>query len=438
MQWSNMISIILTLLVIDILVIAHESGHFLAARLLGVKVEKFSIGFGRALYSFTKGQTEYVIAMIPLGGYIKMKGEDPNQEDRSADSFLGKSWFKRSLIAFSGPFSNFIFALLLFILTFMIGQKIEDQNPIIGKITKAYQNEFHIKDNIKAVNGKKVTGWNDVALNASDKTPNSFLVERNNQIIQVKTPKIDKTVWFSDILPLVSAKVGDVTPGLPAYRAGLMPGDIILSIDSVKVKDWYDMRENIINKKGGNIELTVQRGKRIFHKTLDLDVNFLASDSKMIGITQYMPLQYTQKSTPLEAIRSGVITTVGFVALNYVAFYKLLSRPAEIKKNIGGPVMLVSMSQQSAKKGFGSILLFIAAISIILMIMNLLPIPILDGGHIFFCVIEGIRGKQLTLKTQMIFQQIGFTIIIFLMLYGFYSDISRLFIRALSLRNLNP
>jgi regulator of sigma E protease len=433
-----MISILLTLLVIGILVTVHEGGHFLTARMFGVRVEKFSIGFGRALYSFTKGQTEYVIAMIPLGGFVKMKGEDPDQEDKSPDSFLGKSWLQRSLIAFSGPLANLIFALIVLIITFMIGQTIDDQYPIIGKISKIYQNEFHISDRIMIVNNKKINGWNDVAMAANDKAQNTFLIKRQNKLVTVRTPSIAKTVWFEDILPQVSAKVGDVTPGMPAYRAGLMPGDIILTIDSVKVTDWYDMREKIINKKSGTVELSIQRSNKIFHKTLDLDVNVLEAGTKMIGIIQYMPLHYTQKSSPLEAIRNGTITTISFVVLSYAAFYKLLGQPSEIKKNIGGPVMLVSLSQQSAKRGFASVLMFIASISLILMIMNLLPIPILDGGNIFFNIIEGIRGKPLTLKTQMIFQQIGFTILLFLMIYAFYADVSRLFTRALSLRSFNP
>jgi regulator of sigma E protease len=433
-----MISVILTLFVISILVTVHEGGHFLTARMFGVRVEKFSIGFGKALYSFTKGQTEYVIAMIPLGGFVKMKGEDPDQEDRSSDSFLGKTWIQRSCIAFAGPFFNFMFAVLLFICTYMIGQAVDDQYPVIGKISKIYQNEFQINDRFMEVNHKKVNGWDDVALSTNDTAPNTFIVKRNDRLVTINTPKIQKITWFEDILPQVSTRIGEVTPGMPAYRAGLLPGDIILAVDNVKVNNWYDMREKIINQKAGTIDLTVLRGNIQFHKTLDLDVNVLAADTKMIGITQYMPLHYTQKYAPVESIRNGAVTTVSFIALYYVAFYKLLSKPSELKKNIGGPVMLVSMSQQSAKKGFTSVLMFIASISLILMIMNLLPIPILDGGNIFFNVIEGIRGKPLTLKTQMIFQQIGFTILIFLMIYGFYADISRLFGRALSLRGFNP
>ncbi len=433
-----MLSIILTLFIIGILVTVHEGGHFLAARLFKVRVEKFSIGFGPALYSFTKGQTEYVISMIPLGGFVKMKGDNPDLEDNSTDSFYGKSWIQRALIAFSGPFSNLIFALLIFILTFMIGQTIDDQYPVIGKISKTYMNEFHIADKITIVNDKQINGWDDVAIAASEQNPNTFIVKRDNQFVTVKTGKIAKTTWFTDILPYVPARIGDVTTGMPAYRAGLLSGDIILTIDSVKIHDWYDMREKIVNTKKSTVEMTIQRGNTIFKKTLDLDMNVLATDSKMIGITQYMPVHYTQHSSPLEAIRTGTLTTVGFVALNYVAFYKLLNRPSEIKKNIGGPVMLFSMSQQSAKKGFDSVLLFIASISIILMIMNLLPIPILDGGHIFFCIIEGIRGKPLTIKTQMLLQQIGFSILLFLMLYGFYADVSRLVGRALSLHSFHP
>ena len=155
--------------------------------------------------------------------------------------------------------------------------------------------------------------------------------------------------------------------------------------------------------------------------------------NKIIGITQKLPVKIEEKYSLFESLKYGSITTISFVALNYVTLYKLISKPSSLKANLGGPVMIYAMSKESAKKGLDSILAFIAAISIILMIMNLLPIPVLDGGHIFFCFIEGIFKKPLTLKTQLVLQRIGLYILLFLMLFAFFNDFYRLFSRNVSL-----
>lgn len=427
-----MINIIFAIVALGILITVHEGGHYLAAVLFGVKVEKFSIGFGPKLYSFHKFNTEFCISLIPLGGYVKMKGENPDEDVSGDDSYQEKAWWKRAVIAFSGPFMNFLFAILVFILSFAVGRTYEDNLPVIGKMEEPFK-QLKVNDRILAVNNNEILGWSQIIKHTQKNEDNSYKIERDGQIRRVQISDIDPQDWTSSILPLTPARIGEVAPGLPAYKAGLMEDDQIISINDKPVDDWYEMREAIKTSEKNTVRLVVKRDKRTFDKEIELETNII-DDSRIIGITQYLPVKSEEKYNMIESVGYGMITTVNFVAVNYSMLYKLIAHPEAIKANLGGPVMIYTMSQQSAKKGLYSILTFIAAISIILMIMNLLPIPILDGGHIFFCVIEGIQRKPLSRKVQIALQNIGIVLLLFLMLFAFWNDLSRIFTRNLSIK----
>ncbi len=429
-----MIDILITLLLLGILVLVHETGHFLVARRFGVTIEKFSIGFGTRLWGFTKNGTEYVISLIPLGGYVKMKGENPDENRKGEeDEFGSKTWWQRALIAFAGPFANLLFAFLLFMVSFLYGRDYTDQLPIISKVNKAYESYFNKGDRVISVNNKNVRGWSDIAQFTTNGS-NSYTINRNNEEISVEVPQITQTSWFTDLYPQVPAIIGEVTPGMPAYRAGMMDNDKVISIDGKPVGDWYEMRDLIANNKNKSIMIVIERNGRQVQKRIDLETNVLDNNnSKIIGIQQYMPIKMTERYNILESAKLSGISTITFVVANYVGLYKLIQKPSTLKDNIGGPVMMYSMSKQTTKKGFTTFLSFMAAISIILMIMNLLPIPILDGGHIFFCFLEGILRKPLSIKVQMVLQQIGFSFLLFLMIFAFYSDFSRVAKRQISI-----
>lgn len=426
-----MLTIIGALIALGILVTVHEAGHFMTARFFGVEIEKFSIGFGPKLISFKRHKTEYRISLIPFGGYLKMKGENPDEEiEDEENSFLTKKWWKRALIAFSGPFANFLFALFIFIISFAIGKSYEDHFPIVGisSISDFVQKD----DQILKVNNYEITSWSEIIkFTEADKT-NIYEIEREGEKLIFENSDIQSQTWMSEILPFAPAIIGEVYPGLPAYQAGLMEEDEILSVDGIQVKSWYEMRNLVKENVKNSLVFEIKRDGKIFEKSIELEANIL-TDSKMIGIVQWMPLKMKETFNLLESIELGTITTVSFVYLNYSALFKLLARPAEFRKNLGGPVMIYTMSQQTAKKGLDSILTFVAAISIMLMIMNLLPIPMLDGGHIFFCLIEGISQKPLSSKSQMAFQQIGFMILLMLMFFAFFNDFNRIFKRNISI-----
>ena len=429
-----MLSIIGALIALGILVIVHETGHFVVARIVGVEIEKFSIGFGPRLFSFKKGKTEYRISIIPLGGYIKMKGEKPDEEiDDDTGSYHSKSWWERALIAFAGPFANFLFALIIFISSFVIGRYYEDHLPVIGKVEPAYEQIFEKNDTILEINGHAVQGWSQIVQYSKQGEINSYIIEREGNQINLDLDGIEPETWYSEILPLSPSVIGEVAPGMAAYKAGLMAGDSILAVNGKKVNDWYDMRELITGSETDEITLTIKRGEQTFEKSLMLEENIL-QDNKIIGITQYLPVKIEERYNIVESVAYGSITTVNFVALNYVMLFKLVIKPKAIKSNLGGPIMIYTMSKQTINKGWNYILSFIGAISIILMIMNLLPIPVLDGGHIFFCFIEGIQKKPLSQRLQIAFQNIGIFILLFLMVFVFWNDISRIFTRNVSIQ----
>ena len=431
-----MYNIIGAIVALGVLVTVHEFGHFAAARIFGVEVEKFSIGFGPKLFGFTKGKTKYLISAIPMGGYLKMKGENPDEEVPDEEgSFQSKTWWQRSVIAFAGPFSNLLFALLMFILSFSIGRDFEDNLPIIGKITSENVLSLMVDDTILKVNGNEITGWNNIAEFIEEDNPNTLNILRNGAEVILSDFHSGKASWYSDILPKAEAIIGEVAPGMPAYRAGLKKNDKITAINEIPVSSWYEMRGVIQDAKDNDVKVQIQRDDTKFIKKIELEENLL-DGNRVIGITQYLPVEVHETYSISESVKYGTFMTVNFVYMYYQGLYKLLLKPSSLKSSLGGPVMIYTMSKQSASRGWDSILSFIAGISIILMVMNLLPIPVLDGGHIFFNFIEGIFRKPLPIRVQMIFQRAGFAVLLLLMFFAFFNDFSRIFKRSVSLKQI--
>jgi regulator of sigma E protease len=428
-----LLDIILALIALGILVTVHETGHFIAARLCGVTVQVFSIGFGKPIFKTVRKGIEYKIGWLPLGGYVKMKGENLEEDgEEEADSFQYTKWWKKIIIAVSGPVANLLLALLIFILTFMVPSKTEDQRPVIGKVSGDYSQVFQPGDSISVVNGKQVKGWYQFISSLNAGQANKIQLARDGRNITLTIPQQDIVVFSNAVMPFVPATIGEISPGMPAWRAGLKSGDQIISVDTVKVKDWYEMREKVTGSSGKSIFIVIRRGNSLLRKVIELEGNPMTEGQKMIGIVQAMPVSYMQSYPPLKAVEYGVKSTFGFIVFNYVGLYKIISRPETIKSSVGGPVMIYSLSSQSARKGWTSWILFVAAISLVLMIMNLLPIPVLDGGHIMFALVQGIIGRPIPRKIQILLQNVGVVLLLMLMAYAFYNDFTKVFARAVS------
>lgn len=426
------------ILALGLMITIHELGHFLVARAFGVGIEKFSIGFGAPIVEFERKGIKYRIAWIPLGGYVKMKGEDP--EDDSAEDvdpeelFSQKAWWKRAIIAFSGPFANLILGLLLFIIALMLPQKMEDISPVIFSAEGRWAEHFAAGDSLISVNGKETAGFNQFLISVYEAEESSLRYKRGEEVLSLQVSAAEKDSLLRSLKPEVSTRIGEVFSGMPAWRAGLKSGDVVLEVDSVAVSDWYDMRSRIISSPQGQVHLLLKRDEETFSRQINLEENIASDNGRMIGISQYLPITQTVMYGPLEAVQLGVLSTGNFIVMNYKGLYQLVKRPSQLKNNIGGPVLMASMSSEMGKKGAGTLILFFGSISLILMIMNLLPIPILDGGHIMFSIIEGIIGRPVPIPVQAFLQKIGFLLLIGLMVMAFYSDISKLVYRFISTR----
>jgi regulator of sigma E protease len=345
-----------TVIVLGILVFVHELGHFLLAKKLGVAVLKFSLGFGPKLIGKKIGETEYQIAAVPLGGFVKPLGEDPSEEMKEEDrprSLWAQPIWKRSLIIGAGPLFNFLLAAVLF-------------------------------------SGINLFG-----------------------------------------IPYYPAKIGEVSSGLPAEMAGLKKGDVVLSVNGERVTKWDDLSKIIRNSKGTDLLLEVKRDGEV----LEIKVTPKPSTQKdlfgeqisvfVIGITPFDEI-IVEKVGPLVALGKGLSQTWFGIKLTVVSIVKLIQRviPA---KTIGGPILIAQLAGEQAKRGLVSLILFMAILSINLGVINLFPIPILDGGHFLFLGLEAILRRPLSIKKMEIAQQIGLIFIILLMLFAFYNDLIRIF-----------
>ncbi len=420
---------------LGVLVTVHEFGHLIVAKLFGVYVEKFSIGFGPKLIAYKSKTTEYRLSLLPLGGYVKMKGENADEKKPDDDSFSQMEWWKRALITLGGPFFNLIFGFLLFALMFGMGKSYEDHFPVIAEADSLYATYFQVDDEILSVNNHSINGFNQVLEHLKSDNENRFELERDGNKIEVVTQGISPEKWVTFLRPEIPPKVGEVSPGMPAYRAGLKPGDEIIDVDGKSVSTWLEMRNAIVNSDKTSLNFRVRRDNILLQKTINLEENALSNGQKMIGITQFMPVKYEERYNPIECIANAGNMTANFIVANYTGMYYLLKNPQTLKSSVGGPVMMYSLAQRSTSKGLDNLIGFVAALSLILMVMNLLPIPILDGGQFFFYLIEGITGKPLSVKVQMFLQQVGLFLLLSLMVFAFYSDFSQMFKRNMSIRS---
>jgi regulator of sigma E protease len=352
-----MISVLAAIVVLGVLIFVHELGHFLFAKLFGVGVEKFSLGFGAKLVGFKKGETEYLLSAFPLGGYVKMVGEGGDTELSEQDktrSFAAKPPLQRIAIVAAGPVFNLLFAWLIFIVLYSIG------------------------------------------------------------------------------VPSVTSKIGDVTKDKPAALAGIMAGDVVTAIDGKPLSRWDELASSIAGSGGKPLEIQVRRGgelvtvrvipetrkgKNLFGETVT---------SPAIGVVSAGE-EVIDHYGPIEAVVKGTEQTGNVIRLTVLSLVKLVERAIPLD-TVGGPIMIAKMAGQQAAAGGVSFLAFMALLSVNLGILNLLPVPILDGGHLFFFSWEIIFRKPLGMKAREMAQQVGLALLIGLMVLAFYNDIVRYFV----------
>ncbi len=436
-----MINILAIIFVFSILIIIHELGHFLAARWMGVRVERFSIGFPPTIFRKKIGQTDFQVGAIPLGGYVKMAGmldESMDAEMTGAeDEFNSKPVWRRIVIITAGVVMNlFLAILILTLLNFFQGERIRPYTTIgvVADSGVGAKIGFKPGDRIIAVNGQEVNTWEDIESLYIDGLNSDihFLVERDGKRMDL----LYKKEWFSqkqgemlDIAPLIPGKVGDLVPDMPAAQIGLQKGDQIIRIGEVKINSWQELTREIQAYPGKPVQLKWLRGKDTLSATItpqavpETGPNGETKEVGRIGIYYY----FEHRDIGLfNSLVLGVKNTFQLIHLNIRGLWWVISGAKSATEVIGGPIMIAKMAGDAARTGWVSLWYLIAALSSILAFFNILPIPALDGGHLFFLLIEGAMGRPLSMKARIKIQQIGMAILLTFIILILYVDISRL------------
>ncbi len=447
-----MTTLISFIAVIGVLILIHELGHFVVARLTGVGVERFSIGFGPVLARWRGKETEYCLSAIPMGGYVKMMGEENPLEGGETlpydpkKAFALKPLWARFLIVFAGPGMNFVLAAVIFAFVLAtVGRPVWP--AIVGRVTEgspAATAGVKTGDVVTVAAGRAVAHWEDLdrALSAAHGQPLDLTLKRGGDIRTVTvTPRLTtvrdpvfrdpKEAWEIGIGPQLTPQIGSVNVGSPAERAGLKPGDLVKAVAAQPVFTPEELMQAIQKRAGQTFDVTVEREG----KPATLPVTATAVREKgptgqetevgRIGVGIVTRTVSYQPYSPPAAVWHGAIKTWDMTVLTATGLWKIVSRQIE-SSNIGGPIQIAAEAGRQAREGAASLALFTAIISVNLALLNLLPVPMLDGGHLFFFVIEGILGRPLSLKKREWAQQVGFVLLMLLMVYALYNDLVRI------------
>ncbi|MCU7886291.1 MAG: sigma E protease regulator RseP, partial [Candidatus Thiodiazotropha sp. (ex Lucinoma annulata)] len=435
-----------------ILITVHEYGHFWVARKLGVKVLRFSIGFGRALWKRTSevDGTEYVIAAIPLGGYVKMldEREAPVDPEEQQHAFNRQPLGVRSAIVVAGPLFNFLFAILAFWLIFVTGDT--GLKPLVGKVESgsiAEQAGFIPGDEILSVANQSTPTWESVVYillsEALDSTSLSIQVrdkagdEQHYQLQSLglsdlsEDGRLLQNLGLTPDRPILPPVIGDVLVGEPAEEAGLRPGDRIISVDGSAVDNWNDWVSYVRERPSVALNLEVDRDGEtipmvITPATIESEGETIGRIGASVTVPDNLMDDYRAviKYGPVEAIGQSVTKTWDLSLLMLRMLGKMVIGEVSVK-NLSGPISIADSAGKSASYGVSYFLKFLAVVSVSLGVLNLLPIPVLDGGHLFFFLIEAIQGKPLSERFMEQGQKIGLLILLGVMGLAFYIDLNR-------------
>ncbi len=419
--------------VLGVLIFVHELGHFLAARRIGVRVITFSLGFGPKVVSFRRGDTEYAVSAIPLGGYVKMAGESPD-DPRSGkdDEFLSKTKWQRFQVLIMGPAMNVLLAIVLMWVVLLQGAQVPafiDQPPVIGSVAEgspAERGGIARGDRIVRVSGREVATWEDFSIAIGTKANREVPVElvRDGRTLTVRVtpdPQTKYEVGDIGVFPNVHPSVLGVVKGDPADRAGLRPGDVVLAVNGEPMSVSQQLSNAIAGHPGEPITMTIRRGGQ----SRDVQVIPEKRGTKgIIGISIGEELK-TIDPGPLQALKMSLQRNYEFSGLIFQTLGGLLTRETS-PKQLMGPVAIAQLSGEYAAAGFIALLSLMASISLNLGILNLLPIPVLDGGHIFIMAIEGLARRDFSAKVKEQLLLAGFFLLMILMVTVIYNDLTRI------------
>jgi regulator of sigma E protease len=436
--------------VLGVLVAFHEFGHFLMARWVGVRVLKFSLGFGPKLIGRQVGETEYLVSAVPLGGYVKLFGEeesDATSPEEQRRSFSHQNLRNKVLIVFGGPGFNFLLAYLIFAGWLATGAPLfvpsfKDLTPDVEAMkpgSPAASAGMQVGDRVLRVNEKEISTRTELfdAVSKSNGKPLTFDVRRGGQVktlivtpagTTVQEDGKDVTVYslgIEETAPVITA----VMNGSPAMEAGVKEGDRVVAIEGQPIHTWSQMTGLVKESPNRPLKVEVNRNGQVVALTITpalekISVNGKSVEIGKIGVSG-PGRSLIRSANPLLAAWHGLEATWGWTELTAVGIYKMIA--GEISsKNIGGPLTIASISGEAGAQGMSSVIFLIAILSINLGVLNLLPIPILDGGHLLFFAIEAVMRKPLADRQRELAQQVGLLLLVCIMVFAFWNDIERL------------
>lgn len=445
-------NVLAVIVVLGLLVTFHEFGHFWVARRCGVKVLRFSVGFGRPLWSrYDRHGTEFAVAAIPLGGYVKMLDEregevDPAEADQA---FNRKSVWQRIAIVAAGPIANFLLAIVAYWLLFVVGTTA--LVPTIGQVTPdspAQQAGLQAGQEISAVQGERVRTWEDIGLKLiahigvtgildveahgeNSQVARSYAVPVDNWLVGQDPPQPLQSLGVVPWRPAVPAIIGQLLENEPAQQAGLAVGDKVLGVDGEPIADWHAFVERVQASPGRELTLDVERDGEVFslgitpgHKTSEgQSIGYIGAGAEAVNWPRsaMRDIRYG----PLDAAGQAVQRTGEMTLLTLGAIRKMLVGLIS-PSNLSGPITIARIAGDSARSGLEGFVSFLAYLSISLGVLNLLPIPMLDGGHLMFYLIEAVRGRPVSERVQDVGLRIGIALVGALMLMALYFDVMRL------------
>jgi regulator of sigma E protease len=452
-----LVSVASFLVAIGILVAVHEYGHYLVARLVGVKVLRFSIGFGRPLWIRRAGpdRTEYCVSAIPFGGYVKLLDERdcPVALAEQHRAFNRQSIPARVAILAAGPLLNFLFAIVAYWCMYMIG--VPGTRPIIGEVSPdsiASRAGLESRDEIIGVGGRRIATWDGAIVAVLDELLDDgrIVLEVVNESGSARTLTLDAAgregaltepgqlfvglglePWAPELPPVI----GEVLAGGAAERAGLASGDEVVEADRESVHSWPQWVEFVRRHPGETVTVAIRRGGQNLEVSLDIE-RVTADDGLAIGRIGAGPSvpesfyeqrwEATERYGPLEAVQRAVQRSWDMASLTVRMVARMITGDVSLR-NISGPINIAQYAGYSASVGSSAFLNFLAVVSISLGILNLVPVPMLDGGQIAYQLAEAAKGSPLSERAQMIGQQVGLFFLLLLMSFAFYNDLSRLF-----------
>ncbi|MCI0408015.1 MAG: RIP metalloprotease RseP [Acidobacteria bacterium] len=428
-----LLTILAFVFVLCIVIFVHELGHFLTAKRIGVKVHVFSLGFPPKLWGFKRGDTEYHIGVVPLGGYVKMAGGDMGEATGNPEELPSRSRLERLAILFMGPAMNILLAVALFTVLFMVGvdRPAGLGDPPVVRIvpqdSPAARAGIQPGDKILRVGDQEVKRWQD-ALEAFHLSPNQTLqvvLEREGRPVETEIrveARGKEEVGFTGLFPEVQPQVMGLRPGFPAESSGLQKGDVIVKVNEAPIASSEQLIE-AINKSGGQpVTLTVLRASQLVPVTI---TPVREGDRFLVGIDLPSPVVTERILNPVLAFGAAVGECARITRLTFITLARMIRGQLSMRQMMG-PIGIARASGQEARRGARNLFYLMGVLSVSLGIFNLLPIPVLDGGHMAIILLEGLARRDFSVKLKERILQVGFVLLLLLMVTVIYLDLSKI------------